>query len=167
MFCQVSGRLGVHAPRNRKHQVSGHDGVIGTHRPAGGALRRSEGLGVYPYSPYSRTREAVPAPTLGHGARPTAARHGDTHNRHQRSWTSLYSDRLWEHFMPGHRRCWTPWPCFASRRSALGPIVDTYRGSPVPVTGRTVPLQFIGLHGLLLSCMASALAHSLAMEWQA
>ena len=42
-----------------------------------------------PYSPYSRTREAVPSPTLGHGATPAAARHGDTHNRYQRSWTSL------------------------------------------------------------------------------
>ena len=52
----------------------------------------------------------------GHGARPqraTVTPTTDTNNPGRRC-TQTDSG---EHFMPGHRRCRTPWPCFASKRS--------------------------------------------------
>jgi hypothetical protein len=39
----------------------------------------------------------------------------DTHNRHQQAWTVLYSDGLRPRSIPGPGRCWTSWPCFASK----------------------------------------------------
>jgi hypothetical protein len=46
----------------------------------------------------------------------------------------------------------TTWfgPPTAAQRTGFQdhPVRSSYRGSPVPVTGRTVPLQFIGLRGL-------------------
>jgi hypothetical protein len=42
-----------------------------------------------------------------------------------------------EHFMPGHRRCWTPWPCFASKRST--------RTHTLPRERRTNALEYCGM----------------------
>lgn len=39
----------------------------------------------------------------------------DTNKRHQRAWILLDSGGPLEHSVPGHGRCWTSWPCFASK----------------------------------------------------
>ena len=42
---------------------------------------------------------------------------GDTHNRHQRAWTLLYSCGCLQRFAPGQGRCLTTWLGFASKDS--------------------------------------------------
>jgi len=76
---------------------------------------------------------------------------GDTHNRHQQAWTSAYSGGRWERSMPGSGRCWTSWPCFASRGS-LGPSArraDWRRGRAPARMGTARVRWFVVSLGLL------------------
>jgi hypothetical protein len=60
---------------------------------------------------------------------------GDTYNRHQRTWTLLYSGGHLECSVPGRGRCWTIWLSFASKRSRpswCGPGLTTMLTAAAP-----------------------------------
>jgi hypothetical protein len=75
-----------------------------------------------------------------------AGQRGDTDNRHQRAWTLSYSGGPWERSVPGHGRCRTLWPCFASRGPGVRVPLALRRSWP-PVAGSGVELE-PGDHGL-------------------
>src|SRR5215813_1368171 len=95
-----------------------HIGAIPHRGPPASRLSRPPSLATRSSSHRSapRRRAGISARTSLRSKWSSVSR-DDTYNRHQQAWMFLYSGGRWERSMPGHRRCWTLWPCFASRCS--------------------------------------------------
>ena len=121
------------------------------------AVADKDATALSPGHGHPRYRRGIPAQPAGTSRGQVRLQvehsgHNDTHNRHQRAWTPLYSAGLWERSVPGHGRCWTSWPCFASRRSGVR--------VPIASPGETFPADYQRIN------RTGRLAHALrALSW--